>query len=219
MAITRGAAITAAFDRTGTNIASLATGAYSQSAGDMLIVYVRWEANAALPTGVADTAGNTYVPRITGVSAVVDGLAIYDCMSCSGNASNVITVTWAAATAQFVMIAPFRYTHTGTMSFNASPAAATGTSTTPATAAFSAGNMAVGIATNNSGITYSSSNAGWTTQLNDNIAALIQDRIDSPGGTYAAGGTMTGSDTWEMLAASYTETISGGPALMGQAVF
>jgi hypothetical protein len=213
MSIARGSVITAAFNRTGAAIASLATGSYNQAAGEVIIVFVRWEGNSALPTGVTDTAGNTYTQRTTGVSASVNGLAIYDCLNSSANASNVITATWAAATAQYVMVAPFRYTKTGTVTFNASPAAATGTSTTPATAAFSAGQFAVAVATNNSGFTATSSNAGWTTQVNDGIAALSQDRIDSPGGTYAAGCTFSGSDNWEMIAASYTETTATAPNL------
>jgi hypothetical protein len=85
------------------------------------------------------------------------------------------------------------------------------------TAAFNAGNFAVGLVKNFAGAAVTGNDAGWSTNVDDSPShssgLAVQDRIDSPGGTYAAGMSYGSSVNWAMAAASYTETSSGQPTV------
>jgi hypothetical protein len=89
------------------------------------------------------------------------------------------------------------------------------------TSAFNAGNFAIGVAKNFSALNVGGNDAGWSLNTDSNPSTssgfATQDRIDSPGGTYAAGVTYGGTTNWIMAAASYTEAsgVSTNPDYAG----
>lgn len=204
--VSAGAAITGATDGSGSSISSLATPSYNQGAGDALIVRVKWEGTATQPTGVTDTAGNTFTARSVTVNGT-SGVAIYDCLATSANASNVITVTWPSAIASYVLLAPIRFTITGSATYVDKPSTGlTGTGTSVVSGSFTAGDFAVSVigtvGTGASGTPAS----GWTedVEAGSAVGAQAMYRVDSPGGTYTAGNTLSTSSPWELAATSYT---------------
>jgi hypothetical protein len=192
---------------------TIACGSYNQAAGEHINVKIAIEDAASVaPTGVSDTAGNTYVAgTFSGDSQ--QGCQIWYCVApCKGNASNVITATFAASKGFLCMVVERKTTTTGVTAFKAQPAAASGNSASPLTAAFNAGDFAESINKNFSGST-ATPNAGWTerTDTGGSTGTATDDRIDSPGGTYTAGMTIT-SAPWTLAAMSFTETIAAGGA-------
>jgi hypothetical protein len=194
---------------------SQATAAYNQPAGDTITVCVMCESDAVgtVTTIVTDTAGNTY----TILSQVTDGgnlqkAQIFYIINCAAHATNVITASFSGNTVQKVVVEASRWTPVGTVTFRAQPAGATGTSTTPATAAFNAGDFAVAAAKKWTMTTHTAG-SGWTDAYSgtaDGTEAFSMYRNDSPGGTYTASSTETPSDTWSIVAASFLDT--PGPA-------
>lgn len=203
-----GAAITAV--NTSATVASLSTAAYSQGAGDAIIVRVKWEGTATPPSSVTDTAGNTYVartPRLNGTAGVI----IFDCMNAAAHAANVITVTWPGNIASYISLAPVRFTITGSASFVAEAGAPnSGTGTAVATGSFAAGDFAgfvVGtVGTGAAG----TPGSGWTEDVEHGAAVGAQAmyRVDSPGGNYQGLSTLASSSPWFAAAASYS--VGGG---------
>ncbi len=200
-------AITPVFNN-GPGVASIATAAYNQPAGDTITVRITLETDtpSAVTVTIADVAGNSFTPR----NVARDGgnfqhAQLFDCINCLGDANNVITATIAGDTAQKVGLVVDRWTPAGTITFNAQPAGATNTSNSPATAAFSAGDFAVAVA--HFWSTLTSAAAGWTTAGSNTEGAGFY-RNDSPGGNYAAGATLGTSDLWTIAAASYLDTVS-----------
>lgn len=196
---------------------AISTGAYNQPAGGSIIGGLKWEVDDSAPTNITDTAGNAYVIRTLGNDATNhQSTQRFDCVGpCLGNAANVITAHWAGSTGQF------QYIHsenlTVPITFKAQPTPASGTSTLPLTAAFSAGGVAGASITNFAGVT-STANAGWTipsgAEQGNVVGGCSIRRIDSPGGTYTAGVTLAGSGAWVIAAASYDEVVAaGGKAL------
>jgi len=211
MTIARGSTITPV---TGSGT-TLASGSYNQAAGEHIVLSIGWEtANGHVPTGVTDTAGNTYVVR-SEASDAAQGCCIVDCVApCLGNATNVITVTFGGAYT-FTAMQGIRYTTTvGKTAFKAQNVAVTPTNTTLATAAFNAGDFAVASSKNFSGLTVSSPGSGYAVQIENGGTSgmAVQDRIDSPGGTYTAAVTYSGSTEIAIAGISYVEVsaASGG---------
>lgn len=204
MSITR-TAVTAAFSA-GPGLASKATGSFTPAVGDTITVLVAFEADTpnACTIAVSDTIGNTWVPlTIKRNSTNAHHVQIFYCLSNKTSSADVVTATVTGDTAQKFLVEATRFTSSaGSIAFNAQ-ASGTGTSTAPATTAFSAGDFAVGILKHwfNGALTAAS---GWTADFNtaaDEVASIF--RVDSPGGTYTAGGTFTGSDVWTIAAASF----------------
>lgn len=87
--------------------------ATSLTSGNHIFVFVRYESTTT-STSVSDTAGNTYV----GLTEVIANSQVlgrwFYCLNATGNASNVVTVTWGAART---------YRWVGSMQFSKSGAA------------------------------------------------------------------------------------------------
>lgn len=75
---------------------SIACPAISTTTGNLLVIFFRQSGNTNLPSSVADTAGNTFHGNgqadISGVGG--DAITHYYAYNITGNASNVVTVTW-----------------------------------------------------------------------------------------------------------------------------
>lgn len=75
---------------------SLASAAAATTAGNHLFVHLRWE-TADTTVTVTDSAGNTYTALTASKSGQGAHSQWFYCLNALGSASNVITVTWAAA--------------------------------------------------------------------------------------------------------------------------
>lgn len=98
----------------GSGVTSLALSAYNQPAGELIVVSANTYDNATgvTVTSVTDTAGNTYLPVLSGSgypnTAGRNGNFWY-CENCVANAANVISVNYSAATT-FCSIAAWHVT-------------------------------------------------------------------------------------------------------------
>jgi hypothetical protein len=219
MAIARVANIAVAFNFGGSPLNLVA---YNQPANQHITVAVTWEGTfgGVGPTGVTDTAGNTYVAR-SSVLGTDAGAQLWDAVApCLGNASNVIAIAFPAGNS-FLSAGGARYSATtNKTAFLADSIDGDGGApdNLPATGVpFSAGNFAVAVVQMFSGTTASSANAGWTIQINDGPNGILTiDRIDTPGGTITAGATLNLSSAWVIVAASYVEVAASTIAPMGQ---
>jgi hypothetical protein len=147
-------------DSSGSNVTNLASTAFNLPAGHLVTVTVKWEVAAAV-TQVTDTAGNTY----TALAAADDGVngqhaKIFYCLSSAASATNVVTINWASANAQFITATIRWSSYSGSVSLTGQ-ATATGTSATPVTASFTAGGMAVAAISDFAGST-TTPDSGWT---------------------------------------------------------
>lgn len=77
---------------------TITTPATSLTAGNRLVVLVRWSTGGGSISSVTDTAGNTYslVRTQAGLSS---SLAMYEVNNCLGHGSNVVTVTFNVSVA------------------------------------------------------------------------------------------------------------------------
>ena len=124
-------AITATTGQTASNTTagtSLAAAAFSATAGQHLLVAVALATTTASVSTITDTAGNTYARQSTitnGTSVVVE---LWAATGITGNASNVVTVTFSASTLAAIAIEEY----SGLVSsYFGTPATATGTGTWP----------------------------------------------------------------------------------------
>src|SRR5581483_4261976 len=81
----------------GTNIAFSAT---SLTAGNLIVVQIRWGAVSVTVSSVTDTAGNTYVQAGTDQNMVVGGtdfLSLWYAQNTIGNASNIVTINFSSS--------------------------------------------------------------------------------------------------------------------------
>lgn len=185
---------------------TIAAGPYSQSAGDLICVLVKWEGGNFTISSVTDTAGNTYVTTLQRArfAANDEQTQICYCLNATANASNTVTVTFSgSATFREINVQP--YQPGGTVSFVAEPTPTTGTGTAAATGSFTAGTLAVSAMAEFSGIN-AAPGTNWTEQVDDvGTGAHFFDRIDNPGGTIVADATMSSSVDWLAAAASFTD--------------
>lgn len=78
---------------------TVATAAFALTAGNVVVFSVTAGTNVN-PSGVADTAGNTYSELVScriADAANSQFIWTYAAVDCIGNAANIVTVTWAAA--------------------------------------------------------------------------------------------------------------------------
>ena len=193
-------------DSSGSGSTTIAAAAFNLVAGRLVVVVAKSEGAAGTIDSVADTAGNTYTP-LTGQSyaAGSEGRArMFYCLSATGNATNVVTVTYSSGSSAYRYVRAQSYSYDGTSSFvaqngaNANSAAAdSGTAT--------AGKMAAGIIAEFTGAAITPG-SGWTeTDADTTTGGHFLDRVDSPGGSISCNATVT-SNYWAALIATFTDT-------------
>src|SRR5438132_6885497 len=91
------------FDDSGAKTTTIAATAANHTAGNLLVVIGRGGNRAATMT-VSDTAGNTFTQIATGLQGGMQRLSIFYAKNITGNASNVVTVTYSG-------IEDFRHVH------------------------------------------------------------------------------------------------------------
>lgn len=83
--------VTGGGENSGTAVTSLAASSFASTSGNAILVFVRYFAGT--PTGVTDTAGNTYT-KVNGASGKThNGIATYLATNITGNAANVVTAS------------------------------------------------------------------------------------------------------------------------------
>lgn len=195
-------------DSSGGSATTQATAAFSLGAGRLAIVELTWEGNLG-SSSIADTALNTFTPLTKASDANQQNAQLFYCLSTTAHATNVVTATLPAGS-QFRSIAVRPYLPSGTASFVAAPANAAGISTTPLTAAFTAGDLAVALVKEFSGGITLTPTSPYASAFEDtSVAVHFINRTDSPGGTITAGGTLGGSTTWLITAASFADAVGG----------
>lgn len=210
MAFTRGVTATNV-DATGNPVLTLATsGTFNLAAGKTMPVLVAWE-NDSGTCSLADVAGNTFTPCTKvndGVNAM--NIQIFYVLSTLASAVNVVTATFPSTTANFCSIWVGVYNPAGTASF-VGQNSGTGTSANPASGSATAGTMAVGGVKDFSGSITLTPGTGWSlTQEYVSNASHFIDRIDAPGGSIPANGTLSGSAAWLAALATFTDSGGGG---------
>lgn len=195
------------YNNTGGTFSSLATAAgYNlASTGKFVVVAIRWETASGTAT-VTDTAGNTYTALTKRQSnAINQWTQLFYCLSTTAtNASNLWTMNVPAGS-QFGSLAVFVFTKGGTVAL-VDEDNGTGTGTALSTAAFTAGQIALSAASDNSGSITTTPGTGWTEGFDEpNIGFHVFYRTDSPGGTIAGDATLSSSAGWGMVGASFSE--------------
>jgi len=80
------------------SVSSITAAAQNTTTGNLLVVGIR-KLNAASISTVADTAGNTFIPIPTATSSgATAGTLLYYAKNITGNAANVVTITFGGAT-------------------------------------------------------------------------------------------------------------------------
>lgn len=93
---------------------SLAAAATSLTTGNLIVGAIGWDSTVTTVTGVTDTAGNTYTigTRVNYGSFADSYVTPFWCISATGNASNIVTVTLGAA-ATFRRLVTVQYSGLG----------------------------------------------------------------------------------------------------------
>lgn len=115
---------------------TIACNALNVTTGDLLVVAVRWFNGSNSIMGVADTAGNTYATRIAQFIQADVNMQVLDVQNATGNAANVITVTFSASSAVRAIIC---MQYRGVATSLAGDQTCTGTTTIGPTVACSSG--------------------------------------------------------------------------------
>jgi hypothetical protein len=195
---------------------------YNLATGKLVVVSLQWFGVNTRTVTVTDTAGNTYTPGTKYTFAGTDGVVqLFYCLSTTtANASNIWTGTIDGGSIEFSAIDAQIFSISGTASLQAESAGATGSSTTPVTASFTAGSLAVYGISEHAGTT-ATPNAGWTTSFDYDTNGFHSGyRVDSPGGSYTAGATIGSSGTWGIIAMSFSDSGGGSsPVLYGSRIF
>ncbi len=196
-------------ESSGTGGTTQATSAFNLGSGRLVVVTISWAAADVQPS-ITDTAGNTYTALTRGRDTTNGQYTqIFYVLSSTANASNVVTATWSGGGATYRSLLVSPYTYSGTASFVAEPTPVVGgSSTTPATGSFTAGDLGIGCIGEFTGTT-ATAGSGWTEQADASAAGFHSfDRIDSPGGTITASCTLNTAAFWVANGASFADTIS-----------
>lgn len=208
MAFTRGLVVTSV-DGSGAGSFTQATAAFVMTAGRVAVVAIRWEGDDGTVL-VADTALNTWVARTKANDPTNHmNVQLFYVLSATGNATNVLTATFSLNTAAYRSVTVMQYIPGGTATFVASPANASGTSAGPVTASFTAGNLAVGQIAEFAGTSNTATSPYADTSEQPSVGSHCFDRIDNPGGSITAGGTLGTSTAWIITAASFSDGAAG----------
>lgn len=201
---------------TTTNTASASVNiayASAQHAGDLNVVIVGWEDATSNITSVADSKGNSYAlavgpTRNTGHNS----LAIYYArnIAAATAGANIVTVTFnTTAAGPDIRIA--EYSGIDTTSPLDAANGATGTGTALSTASMNtttANELIVGgdqLSNNTAAV-----GTGFTQRVLTSHSHVLEDRIVSTTGSYAATATQSPSGYWTMIGATFRVAGSGG---------
>jgi hypothetical protein len=201
-------------DSSGTGATSQDTsgfGTFNLAAGLLCVVEVKAEQTGGAAMGpVTDTAGNTYTPLTQQYNAA-DNFAcqLFYCLNTAANAANVWTVALPTGST-YRNICALPYNKSGTAAFLAESGNNTATaSTTPNSAAISAGDLGIIVGLDFAGGNNGTAQAGDTEQYDVGTNGSHGfDRVSSPGGTWTPQFTIAVSTSWGIAGATFTDTVA-----------
>lgn len=175
-------------------------------------------------TGVTDTAGNTYVQGTScfNNAQLTAGITdIWYAKNVTGNASNVVTVTYSSSTSTYRSVFQMQYSGADTTSpFEVCAIGNTASGTTVTSASFSPAssknvNVAIG---NASGAVTWTAGTNYTSKITSSGPDRIgEDRTNSPAGSQTASATVGSAFNLEISVASFkplvTTTTSGSSSV------
>lgn len=90
-------------DQSGAAHSTISTGAFNLSAGNLLVVTVRWFPTPPTISSVTDLAGNTFTSIVTNTTCATPGaVQMFYAKNTIANAADVVTANFSAATATYV---------------------------------------------------------------------------------------------------------------------
>lgn len=217
MAARVGTGVTGATDFGGTTVVSAAK---TTTSGNMLFAIVKWETAATIST-IVDTAGNTYVLAGSlnfGSSDPVGSL--YYAENITGNASNVVTVTFSSSAAEYRRIVVEEFSGLATSSSTDGAAQTnSGTGTSYSTADITttqSGLVVLGVC----GYTTLSSWSGTPGNPDFTVGAVASDTgflylISGSAQTVTPAASATGSANWVAIARAWKDAGGGGGGAVG----
>jgi hypothetical protein len=189
----------------GTHVSVGAPFGKPQSAGDLNVVIVGWNDVTTSVASVADSAGNTYVLAVGATHYSPDlSQSIYYARNVAAASANTVTVTFGAA-ANVVDLRIAEYSGLDPLAPLDAVTAASGKSAGPA----SSGSKSTGAAREllvGAGMStdvYSGAGAGFTGRVVTPDGDLLEDRIVSAVGSYAADAPLAISCGWVMQLATF----------------
>jgi len=226
MSFTRGTAITPVdyLDGLGVPDSSVSLAAYNQAAEQLLSAEVKWEGGSNAFCKVDDTAnGTAWETKGKAHDAANDeDVQIFYVLSSAAHATNVIRARFytdatytTLKTVAYFGIKARRFNFDGstpTVVDWPAPVGGGGPSTTPTTAAFDAGNLAICAVADYAGTT-NTPGAGYDTTDEWDSSAIgghSFSRIDAPGGPIVGDGTLATSASWSIVAIAFTDAGGGG---------
>ena len=186
---------------------SIATGATSHTAGNLLVCCVRHE-GASTTISLADTAGNTWTPltKVTHPGGDMY-LQLFYALNCAGNASNVVTATFGASrTFRGIQVQQF----SGLSSYDEEDSGTTsaGTSVTAGTVNIDGAGVVVnGIAIYGGLVTWSAS-TGYTLVQNasDTQRMGMSYELETGSSAESPGASGSSNDDWIIVSAAFLES-------------
>ena len=175
----------------------------AQTAGDTNVISVGWSNATSTISSVTDTAGNTYQVAAALTRKNTTSQVMYYAKNIVASATNTVTVTFNATTAT-PNLRVMEYDGLDTAAPLDTAASGTGTST-----AASSGNLTTTSA-NEMIVSSSTASTAYTVPGTSNILrlistapnSLVEDRLVTATGTYAAGATLASGD-WIMQSAAF----------------
>ena len=184
----------------------------AQTAGNLNVVVVGWNDTTHTVSSVTDSSGNTYVRAVGPTVGGGISQSIYYAKSIAGAAANANTVTVtfsAAATAPDIRILEYSGLNTTAPLDVTAAASGSGTSVSSGSATTTSANELILGATTVSAAT-SGVGSGFTKRIQTvPDSDLVEDRIVTATGSYAATSTVTGG-TWVAQMATFSAAASSG---------
>ena len=181
----------------GINDTNIPAPAMNVATGDGLIVGVKCEGTTTI-NSVTDTAGNTYTAATADATYTTDGhCRLFYCANATANAANVVQGNFSNSIAYRGITVWQVRGHDPGAGFVVDSDVQTGSGTATMTSpSITAGDAAFFFIGDYAGTT-ATPGSGWTEDADDSAAAYkAYHRIDSPGGTYAASGTLAVSTNY-----------------------
>ncbi|MBS0581153.1 MAG: fibronectin type III domain-containing protein [Proteobacteria bacterium] len=188
--------------------------AAAQQQGDLNVVVVGWNDSSATVQSVTDSAGNTYVPAAgPTVLAGVASQAIYYAAGVAGAAAgtNLVTVSFSApAIYPDVRIAEYSgIAAVGPLEGGAGASGSGTSASSPSITTTTAGDLLLGADLT---VQYTYVGSGFTSrQLTVPDGDILEDRIATVAGSYAATATIAPAGAWVMQGAAFKPAGVGTP--------
>ncbi|MGH9970668.1 MAG: hypothetical protein ACREBG_23155 [Pyrinomonadaceae bacterium] len=193
---------------------TIAAAAANHTGGNHLIVWVAHGSGTITVSSIADTAGNTYaqVPSALRQVASFGSVDIWRATNITGNASNVVTVTFSATTSfRRIVVHQFSATNSGSMT-NDTASTGTGTGTAMSCTSFTPANanelIIAGYSTA-SGTTFTAG-TNFTLQTSPNTDSRTERWIQTTATATTGAMTETGNQQWVGDQAAFIEPAAAG---------